>query len=208
LATAVQTVRTQLDAGPPTAGELLALRGVLETEEPAISEEQVSARDAALLNSLSTALDALARARADEGRRLQAALSAHVETIEALTREAKALAAAQPEALRIKLQQQVQLLLEAGATAAPERLAQELAILATKADVREELDRLNAHAAQARTLLAEGAGAGRRLDFLAQEFNREANTVCSKSADLGLTRTGMALKAAIDQFKEQVQNVE
>jgi uncharacterized protein (TIGR00255 family) len=128
--------------------------------------------------------------------------------IERLTAEAAELAAAQPAAMRQRLQQNVAQLLEAGASVTAERLAQELAMLAVKADVREEIDRLSAHVAQARSLMEEGAGAGRRLDFLAQEFNREANTLCSKSADIVLTRTGLALKAVIDQFKEQIQNVE
>lgn len=208
VAAAVQAVRAQTDAGLPTAGELLALRGVLEAEETAPTEIELTARDAAVLNSLATALDAMARARGDEGRRLLTVLNAQIDEVEALTREAGALAATQPEAMRARLQTQIQTLLGAGAPATPERLAQELAMLAAKADVREELDRLTAHVAQARGLLKEGAGAGRRLDFLAQEFNREANTLCSKSSDIALTRVGLALKAVIDQFKEQVQNVE
>jgi uncharacterized protein (TIGR00255 family) len=208
VAAAVQAVRAQTDAGPPTAGELLALRGVLEADETAPTETELTARDAAVLNSLSTALDAMGKARAEEGRRLAAVLNGQVSEIERLTREAGLLAATQPEAMRARLQAQVQTLLDAGASVAPERLAQELALLAAKADIREELDRLTAHVAQARGLLKEGAGAGRRLDFLAQEFNREANTLCSKSSDIALTQTGLALKAVIDQFKEQVQNVE
>jgi uncharacterized protein (TIGR00255 family) len=208
VAAAVQAVRTQTDVGAPTAGELLALRGVLEAEESAPTETELTARDAAVLNSLATALDAMGKARAEEGRRLLTILSGQIDEVERLTREAGALAATQPEAMRARLQAQVQTLLDAGAGVSADRLAQELAILASKADVREELDRLSAHVAQARGLLKEGAGAGRRLDFLAQEFNREANTLCSKSSDIALTRTGLALKAVIDQFKEQVQNVE
>lgn len=208
IAAAVQTVRAQTDSGAPSAGELLALRGVLEAEEAAPTESDLIQRDAAVLNSLATALDAMAKARGDEGRRLAAILNGQIDEVERLTREAAGLAATQPDAMRARLQAQVQSLLDAGATVSPERLAQELALLATKADVREELDRLAAHVAQARGLLKEGAGAGRRLDFLAQEFNREANTLCSKSTDIALTRTGLALKAVIDQFKEQVQNVE
>jgi uncharacterized protein (TIGR00255 family) len=208
IASAVQTIRTQMDAAQPTAGELLALRGVLETQEPAPSEADLTARDAAVLTSLATALDALVKARADEGRRLKAILWGQVAEVERLIAEARDLAAAQPTAMRQRLEQNVAQLLDAGASVSPERLAQELALLAVKADVREEIDRLTAHVGQARALIEEGAGAGRRLDFLAQEFNREANTLCSKSTDIALTRTGLALKAVIDQFKEQVQNVE
>ena len=208
VAAAVQIVRAQTDAGMPTAGELLGLRGVLEAEETAPSDAELTARDAAVLNSLATALDAMAKARVEEGRRLFSILNGQIDDVERLTREAATLAATQPEAMKARMHAQLQTLLDAGATVAPERLAQELALLAAKADVREELDRLNAHVAQARGLLKEGAGAGRRLDFLAQEFNREANTLCSKSSDIALTRLGLALKAVIDQFKEQVQNVE
>jgi uncharacterized protein (TIGR00255 family) len=208
VAAAVQAVRTQTDAVAPSAGELLALRGVLESDEAAPTESELTARDAAVLNSLATALDAMGKARAEEGRRLHAVLSAQIAEIETLCKQAGALAATQPDAAKARLKAQVQLLLDAGATVTPERLTQELALLAVRADVREELDRLAAHVAQARGLLAEGAGAGRRLDFLAQEFNREANTLCSKSSDIALTRVGLALKATIDQFKEQVQNVE
>jgi uncharacterized protein (TIGR00255 family) len=127
--------------------------------------------------------------------------------IERLTCEASSLAAVQPKALRDRLSAQLKELLEAG-TVAEERLAQEVALLALKADVREELDRLGAHVQEARALIASGDNVGRKLDFLAQEFNREANTLCSKSADIALTRIGLALKAAIDQFREQAQNVE
>lgn len=208
IAAAVQTIRMQTDAGPPSAGELLALRGVLESDEPAPTETELSTRDAAVLNSLATALDALAKARGEEGRRLRIVLGGQIAQIEALTRDAQGLAASQPEAMRQRLAAQIQHLLEAGAPVPAERLAQELALLAVRGDVREEIDRLEAHVAHARGLLADGAGAGRRLDFLAQEFNREANTLCSKSSDIALTRVGLALKATIDQFKEQVQNVE
>lgn len=149
----------------------------------------------------------LVKARSSEGAKLSALLGAQIGEIERLTREAATLAAAQPETLQVRLSAQLQELLE-GAPVAPERLAQEVALLATRADVREELDRLTAHVQDARALMADGKGVGRKLDFLAQEFNREANTLCSKSSDITLTRTGLALKAVIDQFREQSQNVE
>jgi uncharacterized protein (TIGR00255 family) len=164
-------------------------------------------RDAAILKSLADALDALARARAGEGAKLQALLAAQVGEIERLIQEAAGLAAAQPEALRQRLEAQINDMLQNGMVA-EDRLAQEAALLAARADVREELDRLRAHVQDARALLAGGEAVGRRLDFLAQEFNREANTLCSKSADIALTRVGLSLKAVIDQFREQAQNVE
>jgi uncharacterized protein (TIGR00255 family) len=150
--------------------------------------------------------------RCNEGAKLAALMNAQMDEIERLTLEAGRLAATQPENLRARLAAQLKELLEGG-TLPPERLAQEVALLAVKADVREELDRLAAHVQDARALIASGStpgsgGVGRKLDFLSQEFNREANTLCSKSADIALTRTGLALKAVIDQFREQSQNVE
>jgi uncharacterized protein (TIGR00255 family) len=147
------------------------------------------------------------RARSGEGAKLALLLSAQVDEIARLVAEAETLAAVQPDALRHRLTSQIQDLL-AGAGLPEDRLAQEVALLATRADVREELDRLKAHVQDARALLKSGTAVGRKLDFLSQEFNREANTLCSKSADIALTRVGLALKAVIDQFREQAQNVE
>jgi uncharacterized protein (TIGR00255 family) len=135
-------------------------------------------------------------------------VEALLDTIAALTRDAAGLAASQPETIRAKLQEQLAELLGGSTPLAPERLLQEVAVLAQKADVREELDRLVAHVDQARQLLRDKAGAGRKLEFLAQEFNREANTLCSKSADLALTRIGLELKTAIDRLREQAANIE
>jgi uncharacterized protein (TIGR00255 family) len=194
---------------PARVDGLLALRGVVVQEESAaLSDEQRLARDAALLGSLALAFDFLREARAAEGKKLEAVLRGQIEEIEHLTAEARRLAAEQPQALRTKLQTQLADLLGPGSNLPEERLAQEVALLATKADVREELDRLTAHCQEARTLLAVEGPTGRKLDFLAQEFNREANTLCSKSTDVALTRVGLALKAVIDQLREQVQNVE
>jgi uncharacterized protein (TIGR00255 family) len=131
-----------------------------------------------------------------------------LDEIERLCVDARGVAATQPAALQAKVTQAVADLLGAASPVAPDRLAQEIALLALKADVREELDRLTAHVAQARELLAKGEPCGRKLDFLSQEFNREANTLCSKSTDLALTRIGLGLKAAVDQFREQIQNIE
>jgi uncharacterized protein (TIGR00255 family) len=210
LAAAVKIAReVQHETGlaPARVDGLLALKGVIVQDEASMSDDVRAARDAAVIESLAAALDSLKRARRNEGAKLGAILLAQIGEIEKLTREAAAQAASQPAALRDKLQVQLKELL--GSVSIPEeRLAQEVALLATRADVREELDRLAAHVHEARTLVASGEAVGRKLDFLAQEFNREANTLCSKSSDIGLTRVGLALKAAIDQFREQAQNVE
>ena len=150
--------------------------------------------------------DRLTKERCSEGAKLAALLTAQIGEIERLTSEAARLASAQPEALRERLSAQLKELLDS-VPVSQERLAQEVALLAARADIREELDRLTAHVQDARALIAQGKGVGRKLDFLAQEFNREANTLCSKSSDIALTRTGLALKAVFDQFREQAQNV-
>ena len=168
----------------------------------------LAARDAALLAALKRALAGLATARRQEGAKLAAVIGSHIDTIAALCAEARALAATQPEALKARLMQQIQEMAGAVPALSPERMAQEAVLLAVKADIREELDRLAAHVGQARELLSKGEPCGRRLDFLSQEFNREANTLCSKSADVALTRIGLALKTTIDQFREQIQNIE
>ncbi len=168
----------------------------------------LAARDAALVAGLKAALAALQAARREEGARLAPVVTGHLDLIAALCAEAAGLAATQPQALKDRLMQQVQELAGAVPALTAERLAQEAALLAVKSDIREELDRLTAHVGQAGELLAKGEPCGRRLDFLSQEFNREANTLCSKSTDVALTRIGLALKSTIDQFREQIQNVE
>ncbi|MGB8839998.1 MAG: DUF1732 domain-containing protein, partial [Aliidongia sp.] len=140
--------------------------------------------------------------------RLEAVLAAKLDEIAAYVGDAELAAAAQPDALRGRFQKQMALLFDGVPPLPEERLAQELALLIGRADIREELDRLAGHITAARELLVEGVNVGRRFDFLCQEFNREANTLCSKSADLGLTRLGLSLKAAIEQLREQVQNIE
>ncbi len=187
---------------------LLALPGVIERAEPEEAEALVAARDVEIRAGLLAALDDLVVARLAEGARLAEVLVAHIDEIEALVEAAGTLAATQPAALRTRLEAQVNSLVAAAPALSPERLAQEVALIIAKADVREELDRLTAHVAAARDLLAQGVEVGRKLDFLAQEFNREANTLCSKSADVQLTRIGLDLKATIDRLREQVQNVE
>jgi uncharacterized protein (TIGR00255 family) len=198
----------KVDAAPPRLDSLLAVRGVVEAGEEEAGEEARAARDADVLAGLEQAVKALVASRLEEGARLAAMLTGHLDRIEALTTQAKALGSVQPEALKARLRQQVLELLEASPALNEDRLAQEAALLATKADIREELDRLAAHIAAARELMQAGSQIGRRFDFLCQEFNREANTLCSKSGDTELTRIGLELKAVIDQLKEQVQNVE
>ena len=194
---------------PARVDGLLALKGVVVQEENAgLNDEARMARDAALLESLADAFDLLSRARAAEGAKLEAILLKQISEIERLTGEARALALQQPFALRERMMAQLKELLAPGATVPEDRIAQEIAMLAARADLREELDRLSAHCQEARSLIAAKEPAGRKLDFLAQEFNREANTLCSKSSDIQLTHAGLALKAVIDQFREQVQNVE
>jgi uncharacterized protein (TIGR00255 family) len=193
---------------PARVDGLLALKGVIVQDEMAAADSaERAARDAALLETLATAFDGLRRARRTEGAKLAVHLRGMIDEIDRLTKEAAALAAAQPAALRERLAAQMKELLE-NVQLSEDRLVQEVALLATRGDVREELDRLNAHVHEARNLLQSGEAVGRKLDFLAQEFNREANTLCSKSADIALTRVGLALKHAIDQFREQAQNVE
>lgn len=203
-----QELDGRVDAAKPRLGELLGVRGVIEIAEEEEDEAAREAREAAMLQTLEDALDALAAARRQEGARLAEALSGQLGEIEELVTTAEVRAALQPEALAERVRQQVKALLAAETGISEDRLAQEVAMLAAKADVREEVDRLRAHVAAARELLEQGGAVGRRLDFLCQEFNREANTIGSKSADLELSRTGLALKAVIDQFREQAQNIE
>lgn len=188
-----------------SGGELMALKGVINSEDAdALVEPETLA--AAALEAAGEALAALQRAREDEGAALAEVLENHIAEIETLRGEAAASAAALPEAIRDRVKAKFDELLPQGLDA--DRLAQEAAAIAVKADVREELDRLKAHIDTARSLIAGGSPCGRKLDFLSQEFNREANTLCSKAADPALTRAGLAMKAAVDRLREQVQNVE
>lgn len=198
----------QFGVAPATADGLLALRGVLETTEGNEDEEAKAALEAAVLAVLDAALDHLEAARRDEGAALGGLLSGHLDTIAALTDRAEADPSREPEAIRARLSEQVRLLLDTGAPLDEARLHMEAAFLATKADIREEIDRLRTHVASGRALLAAGGPIGRKLDFLSQEFNRESNTLCSKSNAASVTAIGLELKAVIDQFREQVQNLE
>ena len=212
LAVLVEEVRKGTGAAAPTADGLLRVRGVIEEEEGAEeSEEALAKLDRALSGTLDEVLKALAAARAAEGRALAVVIDRHVGEIEDLCKRAADRAAAQIGTVRARFEAQLGELLERAPPLSEERFAQEVALLVGKADVREELDRLAAHIAQARTLLADARPdnpVGRKFDFLCQEFNREANTLCSKSADIELTRIGIDLKGAIERLREQVQNVE
>ncbi len=198
----------RVDPAKPRIEALLAIRGVAEIAEQDDDEAAKDARLKAMAKTLETAFDDLARIRAEEGARLAAVVGDQVAKIEGLAGEADAILAGQPEILKARVKEQVEALLAAETGLAEDRLAQEVAILAAKADVREEVDRLRAHVAAARDLLGEGGAIGRRLDFLCQEFNREANTIGSKATHLDLTGVGLRLKAVIDQFREQAQNIE
>lgn len=189
---------------------LLSVKGVLEpmeAEEPD-AEAVRKAREIAMAATLDEALDQLVAMRLSEGGRLKAVLRSQMDEIETLSTRAGACACLRPDALKERLRQQVAAMLDAVPALPEERLAQEVALIAVKADVREELDRLGAHVAAAREMIAAGGVVGRKLDFLSQEFNREANTLCSKASDVELTRIGLDLKAVIDQLREQVQNIE
>lgn len=198
----------RLDIDKPSVDGLLALRGVMENVEPEDSDEMRANLNRALQDDLEAALDALCVMREEEGARLQAMLEGHLDAIEALTREAEASPARTIEAIQARLKEQVQTLLDSQLGLDMQRLHQEAVLLATKADIREEIDRLYAHVAAARDLLQSDVAVGRKLDFLTQEFNREANTLCSKSNDTSITDIGLQLKVHIDQLREQVQNIE
>lgn len=195
---------------PARADGILALRGVIDGSDRGLDSflQAAAGYEPRVLATLAQALEGLARARAEEGERLSCVLSNLLDAVEALTADARGRAASQPAALRARLEAQLSELAASVPALSAERLAQEVALLATRADVAEELARLEAHVAQARGLLAAGTAVGRKLEFLAQEFNREANTLCSKSADLDLTRIGLDLKTQIDRLREQAANVE
>jgi uncharacterized protein (TIGR00255 family) len=205
---AMQQIAPKLHAAPPSLDGLLSLKGVIEIEEAEEREDEKRAAEGAVLDGFSKALGALVEMRRHEGAALGRVLSARLEEIAALAARAEQVPGRKPEAIRARLTEQVAALLAQSDRFDPDRLHQEAIMIATKADVREELDRLAAHVAQARHLIAQGGAIGRRLDFLAQELNREANTLCAKASDVELTNIGLELKAAVEQFREQVQNVE
>lgn len=209
----VATARAEAEkAGlePPRIESLMLVRGVVEPDEQIEDEAQQKALEAALISSARDLVGKLQAARQEEGARLHSVLARQIDEIESLTAAAKAAASLRPENVRARINRQMAAFLTDDTIANEDRLEQELALLATKADISEELDRLSAHVAAARQLIEDdkGEAVGRRLDFLCQEFNRESNTLCSKSNDRDLTKIGLDMKVVIDQLKEQVQNIE
>lgn len=207
---AVQAAQQVSDAmGEPVSPDaVLAMRGVVETVAADADDDAIAARDAELVKAADVALAALAANRAEEGKRLAGIIAGQLDTIEELTAQAKANPSRTPDAIRERLSAQIERLTGASPALDPDRLHQEAMLLAVKADIQEEIDRLAAHVSAARDLLGSDGSVGRKFEFLSQEFNREANTLCSKSADAALTRTGLELKNTIDQLREQVQNIE
>jgi uncharacterized protein (TIGR00255 family) len=193
---------------PARLDTLLGMRGVVETVEGEESEEAQAAFMHALIASLAVALDQLVSARAGEGERLQTVIEKQLAVIGRLIERAASASARQPEAIVQRLGEQIARLTEPGSNLDPDRLHQEALLLAAKADIQEELDRLRAHVAAANELIHSRQPAGRKFEFLAQEFNREANTICSKASDIEISRAGLELKTVIDQLREQVQNIE
>jgi uncharacterized protein (TIGR00255 family) len=198
----------KLSAAPPTVDGILAIKGVLEVSEPDDTEEERQAAEAAILKTFDRALGGLIEMRRREGISLQQILTARLDEIAVLSRRADAAPGRQADAVKARLAEQIALLLESSERFDADRLHQEAIMVAAKADIREELDRIAAHVEQARELIGKGGAVGRRLDFLAQEFNREVNTTCSKSNDLELTNIGLEMKNVVEQFREQVQNLE
>ena len=210
-----QALRIALDlaaripgAAPPRAEALLTLPGVLRSEIVEPDEAEEEAKRTTIAAAYAKALDGLIASRRSEGEKLAAILAVLLDEVAALHGLATTEAADQPALHLARLRESLAALLDGERRVPEERLAQEVAMLATKSDVREELDRLSAHIAEARRLLASGEAIGRKLDFLTQEFVREANTLCSKSSSIPLTRVGLELKAAIERLKEQSANVE
>lgn len=207
LAAAVARVPVPEGLAPATMDGLLGVRGVIESEEAEGAETESLARD--LAEGVVRLVADLVEARRAEGRQLQEIVTAQLARMGELTRAAEECPARRPEAVRAKLAASLASLTEgSGGGLDPERLHQEAVLLAAKADVREELDRVRAHLAAAGELIANGGAIGRRLDFLAQELGRESNTLCAKANDIALSRIGLDLKAVVEQFREQVQNVE
>ena len=206
--TAVRQLARRVEASPPSLDGLLALKGVIEVGDAEENEGEKRKAEAAAIAGFVETIGALVEMRHREGTALGHVLAARLSDIGAHVERAELTPGRRPETIRARLAEQVAVLLAQSDRFDPDRLHQEAILIATKADVREELDRLNAHLAQAQILIGQGGPVGRRLDFLAQELNREANTLCAKANDVELTNIGLELKAAVEQFREQVQNVE
>jgi len=206
--TTMRQLAGKIEASPPSLDGLLALKGVMEVGDAEEREEDRYKAEAAVISGFADVIGALADMRHGEGTALGRVLAARLNDIAALAQRAELTPVRQPEVIRARLAEQIAALLEQSDRFDPDRLHQEAILIVTKADVREELDRLAAHVEQAQLLIEHGGPVGRRLDFLAQELNREANTLCAKANDVELTNIGLELKAAVEQFREQVQNVE
>jgi uncharacterized protein (TIGR00255 family) len=198
----------RVDAVAPSIDGLLSIKGVIEVVEPESNEDEDKTARLAAVKAFDEALGNLVAMRQREGTALGQVLSQRMDEIERLAKKAEAAPGRKPEAVRARLAEQVALLLEASDRFDADRLTQEALLIAAKADIREELDRIASHVAQARELIGKGGPIGRKLDFLAQEFHREVNTCCSKSNDVELTNTGLEMKSVVEQFREQVQNLE
>lgn len=187
---------------------LLNIKGVIDFSSKDIDEATKKQLLDALINNLQVAVSQLIEARSSEGARMQEILSKNMDEMLELVTSAEKSAAVRIDAVRERFQANVERLLQDDASISKDRLEQEIAMLAVKADITEEIDRLKSHITEAREIMESSDAVGRRLDFLSQEFNREANTLCSKSNDKDLTRIGLAMKILIDQFREQIQNIE
>jgi uncharacterized protein (TIGR00255 family) len=198
----------RIDAAPPTLDGILSLKGVVEVLDQDESEQDRQAAEAAVIAGFRQVLAGLGDMRRREGETLGRLLLTRLAEISKLAARAEAVPGRQPEAIKARLAEQIATLLASSDRFDPDRLHQEAILLATKADIREELDRLASHVEQARKLVEQGGAVGRRLDFLAQELNRESNTLCAKSNDVELTNIGLELKSVVEQFREQVQNLE
>jgi len=198
----------RVDAAAPRLDGILSLKGVIEIIDEDESEEDRAAAEAAVIAGFHETLAELIAMRVREGAALATILNQRVAEIAALAARADAAPGRRAEAIKARIAEQVAVLLDASNRLDPDRLHQEAILIASKADIREELDRLASHVAQAQRLIADGGAIGRRLDFLAQEFNREANTLCSKSNDVELTNIGLELKTVVEQFREQALNLE
>ena len=211
LAAVIATIKSlagRIDAAPPRLDGILSLKGVIEVVDEDEKEEDRRAAEAAVVAGFQATLAELVDMRRREGIALGQILSQRLSEMATLAARAEAVPGRKPEAIKARIAEQVEILLGTSERFDPDRLHQEAILIASKADVREELDRLASHVTQGRRMIADGGAVGRRLDFLAQELNREVNTICSKSNDVELTNIGLEFKTVVEQFREQVQNLE
>jgi uncharacterized protein (TIGR00255 family) len=204
----VKSLAGRIDAAPPRIDGILSLKGVVDVVDEDEREEDRQAAEAAVIAGFHKTVADLVEMRRREGAALGQILSQRLSEIEALAARADVVPGRRPDAIKARIKEHVETLLGTSERLDPDRLHQEAILIASKADIREALDRLASHVEQGRKLIATGGAVGRRLDFLAQEFNREANTICSKSNDVELTNIGLELKNVVEQFREQVQNLE